>query len=501
MRQREKVQEVLRKTHRLIPIAIVLFWLTMMALLTYREVVAPRMHALSVTRRTDGPTDLWMGIYTGSRRIGFVNARSNPGIHEGESGVHFGLTARLEVSMFDRAAVLALSGTGWLSSTRGLSEFDFIFRSGAHELRAEGRVHGGVIEATLHTAGETSPLRLPVGRDLVLGGGMGLPSIDVPLLEPGQVLYVDSFDPATMAVGKAKLECVGKETIDVNGEATETSVIATSIAGITTKAWVTAQQEVVRAETPFGFTLKKITAEEALAPADAGEKASLIRTLAIRPIGATPKRGITMMRLRFSGIPDEQLPPSNPVQTRGPAGYIITVPDPVDTPSSGPLSAEEQAAYLASDAFVASKHPKIQRVARAAVGNETDPWKQALALHEWVYRTIRKSPVLSIPTALDVLRTGEGDCNEHAVLFTAMARAAGIPTRIAIGLAWSEHLGAFGYHAWVEVFAGKWIPMDPTFGQAVADATHIKLRNGGIDQWAQLLPYIGRLQIEVLSVE
>jgi len=126
-------------------------------------------------------------------------------------------------------------------------------------------------------------------------------------------------------------------------------------------------------------------------------------------------------------------------------------------------------------------------------------WDKALALHDWVYENIDKVPVISIPMALDVLRTMEGDCNEHTVLFTALTRAAAIPTRIAVGLVWSDQLQGFGYHAWPEVHIGHWIPMDPTLGEPVADATHIKLLNGNIDQWIQLVPYLGQLQIEVLS--
>ncbi len=50
---------------------------------------------------------------------------------------------------------------------------------------------------------------------------------------------------------------------------------------------------------------------------------------------------------------------------------------------------------------------------------------------------------LSIPSALEVLEQRAGDCNEHTVLFTALARAAGIPCRVATGLAWST--GQFYY--------------------------------------------------------
>lgn len=45
-----------------------------------------------------------------------------------------------------------------------------------------------------------------------------------------------------------------------------------------------------------------------------------------------------------------------------------------------------------------------------------------------------------------------GDCNEHTVRYIAMARAAKIPSRVAIGLV--SMRGAFCYHSWREVFVG-----------------------------------------------
>jgi transglutaminase-like putative cysteine protease len=48
-----------------------------------------------------------------------------------------------------------------------------------------------------------------------------------------------------------------------------------------------------------------------------------------------------------------------------------------------------------------------------------------------------KKPTVSLPSAREVLRTKVGDCNEHTALYVAMARAAGLPARIAVGLAYS----------------------------------------------------------------
>jgi transglutaminase-like putative cysteine protease len=84
-----------------------------------------------------------------------------------------------------------------------------------------------------------------------------------------------------------------------------------------------------------------------------------------------------------------------------------------------------------------------------------------------------------------------------------MARAIGIPTRVVNGLAYSEQLQGFLFHSWAESFVeGRWVAVDPTFGQSVADATHIKLLEG--EALADLLPlidWVGKLKIRVLALE
>ena len=65
-------------------------------------------------------------------------------------------------------------------------------------------------------------------------------------------------------------------------------------------------------------------------------------------------------------------------------------------------------------------------------------------------RSLEKKPTVSLPSAREVLRTRVGDCNEHTALYVAMARALGIPARIAVGLVYVR--GAFYYHAWPEVY-------------------------------------------------
>lgn len=78
-------------------------------------------------------------------------------------------------------------------------------------------------------------------------------------------------------------------------------------------------------------------------------------------------------------------------------------------------------------------------------------------------------PVKSMQRSWDlasrVARSGEGDCTEHAVLLTALARSVGRPARVVTGIALVAHgrmPRAFG-HAWSEIHdGGRFVPVDAT---------------------------------------
>jgi transglutaminase-like putative cysteine protease len=91
--------------------------------------------------------------------------------------------------------------------------------------------------------------------------------------------------------------------------------------------------------------------------------------------------------------------------------------------------------FLRPGPFIQSDDQKIRDLAREILKDEPDapPLTRAKKLLDWVFTHIEKRPVLSLPDALSTLENRVGDCNEHAVLLAALARAAGIPTRIEAG--------------------------------------------------------------------
>lgn len=494
---------MLRKPGYLIPTAITAFWLVMVVLFGYREGWLNSRPALTEAPGAFAPQDQWMGIFLeGGERIGRLHWKTEAADKGGRPGYRLSLNANLETSLFGVNTRMDIGGKAWTSADGTLSNFDFSLDAGETTMGAQGTVLDKRLKGTLNTGGQVIPLDFPLENNLFSGSGVGMPGSGLPLLKPGESATIEAFDPTTMKMGKARVTRSGEESISIEGRQILASVYTTSVGGMTSKAWIGEDEEVLQATTPFGFILRKISPEAESTPVSSGDSGDMIRSLAVTATGKPVLKGAVKMVVRISGVDANTLPNDPPWQVRDGAVLTIAQPAPLPPVATTPAPDFDPAPFLESDAFVTSRHPKIIAQALEIVGTETHPWKQSVLLYDWLYENIEKVPVLSVPNALDVLRTRTGDCNEHAVLFTALARAVNIPTRIAIGLVYSDTLGGFGYHAWPEVYcAGGWIPMDPTLGQVGADATHIKLLNGSIEAWVRLAAYIGQIKLDVISIE
>lgn len=161
--------------------------------------------------------------------------------------------------------------------------------------------------------------------------------------------------------------------------------------------------------------------------------------------------------------------------------------------------------YLQPNAMVQSDHPQLTARALEIVGDERDAWAAACLLERSVHNhmTGRQTGDAEEKSALQAFQTRTGDCSEHAMLLTALCRAAGIPARVVYGKAYMG--GVFGGHVWTEVFISDgWYALDGTLGLGYVGPTHIRFsstsyRAGSIDYRfiAQLLRDC--LQIEVLE--
>jgi transglutaminase-like putative cysteine protease len=175
-----------------------------------------------------------------------------------------------------------------------------------------------------------------------------------------------------------------------------------------------------------------------------------------------------------------------------PDGSALIVITPEQAPAGAlqlPITDPELAAYLEPNELTQSDSDAIRRLAEEIVGQERDAWHCAQLLLRWVHQNLRKLPSEPRPlSALEILQAGEGDCSEHAVLLAALAKAAGIPVRIVVGLVYVN--GSYGYHEWNELFVGRWVQMDASWGRETVGAGHVELAKSASDRDAMLTSHL-----------
>ena len=159
--------------------------------------------------------------------------------------------------------------------------------------------------------------------------------------------------------------------------------------------------------------------------------------------------------------------------------------------------------------LIESDSPAIVVLAKRAAAGKTDHAETAVALERFVHDYITgKNYLKAFSTAVEVAQSREGSCTQHAVLLAVLARARGIPARLAIGLVYVDDRPGFAFHAWNEVWIhDRWIALDATRGTGGTSAAYLKLADSSLQgeaAYSCFLPVsqvIGQAGIEILEAE
>jgi hypothetical protein len=162
---------------------------------------------------------------------------------------------------------------------------------------------------------------------------------------------------------------------------------------------------------------------------------------------------------------------------------------------------KEIADALAETVALPIKSPQVVELSAKAVGDSKTPREKVERLVRFVSDYVEDAVEPGGPTIPEIIARKRGDCSEHALLFAALARAAGVPTREVSGLMYmGDEVQAFGGHAWVEVVLdGKWVPVDPTWDQTEIDAAHVTTQREGKGM-SQLMS-VGQISFRLKEVE
>ncbi len=477
--------------------AIILFFILLLIRLGVPGKILPGTAETGSQSQANIPTgENWMNITQDGRKIGHVQRT----ITAAETGYRFTENIVMRINTMGIVQPLTVRTVAELKPDRTLSSFQFDLGSSIFRFAARGKVEGKNLTVHIGSPNNETITVVPLAEAPYLGGSV-LESIGAAELKPGEGRTFPVFEPASLGQKPVRITVLGEETVMIMGEKRQAKKLSVDFMGMKQVAWVDQDGSVLREEGILGIALEKITREQALAGlkgmigADLTEIASIPSPRPIEDPGA-----LKTMKIRLKGLREGSLFLDGGRQVYRDGVLAIRRESFSPLVSSGG-STEDLSAFLRSTPFIQSDHPKMKQKSMELIAPGDTDGVKAEKIVAWIHKNLEKRPVLSVPSALETLENRVGDCNEHAVLLAALARAAGIPSEVEAGLVFLR--GRFYYHAWNVLFLkdkGGWITADSVFGQMPADVTHIRFVRGGAEQQLDLVGLIGKVNLEILEM-
>jgi len=493
-------------------IAILSAWVLSLGWLVKREVFRPTGARLAEAALAVPPGAQFYRLVVGNQQVGYSSTTIDtlPGALRVETVFVLDVPA---LGKLHRSTVRSIA---MLSRALRLESVESSFDGDLGRFDTHGRVIGdSVLSVAIISGTDSQMTRIP------LQGPVTLPAL-LPLrlafggeLQSGRSYTARLFDPVLVTGRDVTARVSAESTLVVSDSADIDSTTMTWVPehfdtvrafridqeanGVPTHSWIDAQGRIVLTSSDPGFAMERAAFEIVYENFKHRDTARVARNSAtpsvneIVPLTAlaagvkeTPVAR-ARLRLRLNGSDSLDV-----VQ----AGASQANAAPYRLPSKDTALAH----WLAPEPLIQSHDPRIAAQARQIIERERSPSRVAAMLTHWVYRNLRRAAatqdVGNVPSAVRVLETRRGDCNEATTLFVALARATGLPARTVSGLIYLN--GRFYYHAWAEVYLSDWIAVDPTFDQFPADASRLAIAKGGLARQVELVPLVGRLKLEVL---
>ncbi len=476
-------------SYSVLKILFLLGWAALFAALMWRDHNIKTLDSQEIKVLQRAREERYVGVYFKNERIGFVKSRLMPA--DGE-GFILHQSARLNLRILNEYHPVEMRVTAELTPSLLLRSFDFAMDSPFSTMSVNGTVDGRTVHFTMSTGKEkiSDQIRLAGAPYLAINQRGYLLKQN---LQSGDRIKVPYFDPVTLAGNDTTLEYKGLEKVLIKGQVHNLHHFVEYFSGIRVNSWLDKNGNLVKEESPAGFTM---LAEPEFKATDIKKPATdLLRSVSVPVTGnMVDLKNLTTIsyRLTFPAEGDFQLNRDRQQLD----GNILTIslekiPDHEATPC------KEETDSLAATPYIQADNPKIQELARQICTDTRGYMSKVKALTKWVYENLDKRPEITVPDALSTLNRRRGDCNEHAALFTALARSMEIPARIVAGVTFSQ--GAFYYHAWNEVcLDGNWLSLDTTTNQIPADLGHIGFTVGETREQIKIGALLGRLQIKVM---
>lgn len=478
----------------------------------------------------------WEGTYAVSMvwadgkpiRMGTETRRYFPAQYEGQTVQAFESKSEIRLQLQGAAVEISQTALAYSSLEHDPLYLESSMAGGAGTQRLVARFAPGVVryERTLGT----DP---PTKGEVDVPDGVSLRDPDVmwdPKTTPaGTSVTAWGFRPEVLRIGKVTITCAGEEQLEVGGK-TVPAFRVEADDELTGPSTTWADEDGMVLKQHFSVQGMQFITEltDGTQGVETGTVGGPVPDLLVGSLvdcgGEIPDpRSCRLLRIAVSGVDRERMFLSGERQAYGPIEELddatmqseltVTTEElPTSGPALGGVIPDDVRAYLKPSETIQSGDPAFTAKAAEIVSAETDSWKAAMLIGDWVTENVTPSLTEALlRSAKEVLANPRGECRSYSALYCALARAAGIPCRMVAGAVYlGPALGEagksrFGFHAWNEVWVGRWVAVDTAFpgpqGFVPVDATHLKFAEGDVADVSAAARIVRSLKLKLIEAD
>ena len=424
--------------------------------------------------------EIWTGVVFNGAKIGFTRLSIAPAPDapqrwdiESEAAIRLrflGIDKRINLHSRDR-----------VREDLTLERFHYAYELDGSPLDVRGESDGRQLLLRVKASGASEERKVTLAASLYPQSAITLLPV-MRGMSPGRTFRFLVLQGETQAVAAAEQKIIAWERSALfDGPAFK---IDTNLLGVDTSTWIAADGRPVFELALHGTMISALETEPQaksyLVAASLNKDETLLDFSLLRTDPIDAPQLVSRLEIELSGVPADLLVPSGGQQNCArEQGRLRCTIDPAQLKS-----------LLLPTLQAPSTDGQIVELARSIAGNAKNADERMQRILAWIDANIAKEAIDAF-TAVDVLRERRGECQGHAALTAALARALAIPIRVVNGVVYSGQHGGFLYHTWNEAWIeGRgWQAIDATLGQLNADATHVKLIEG--ESLAQLVPLVG----------
>ena len=460
----------------------------------------------------------WFAIFLGQQKVGYIKEYGGPFEENGQKKIKTVSESRMIFNRLGKKIEMVINSENVETESGRLEKVRTEEILSSSVILVEAEVENNLVRLKTTTGGRSYSRELKFSGELL--GPAGITNLTQEKLKnPGDRLEFQTLMAELSQVVRGERTLVAEEELNFGGKKVKARKLEEKFSGLpqTRNVWIDEEGNEVRSEepSPFGQMVMVLSDEkeaksglEEVKPGPDQLSSSLIKANVRLPQARNLDRLVVRLKHKKPelGWPELENDYQKIIKKDHDTMVLVLRRADFNLPPGFVLTTEQKELFLKSNAYLQPEDPEIKKVAREVAGPEKTELEKALKLRDWVARNMSFDLGFVFAPASEVIKTKKGTCAGYAALLASLLRAANLPSRYVVGLAYVN--GVWGGHAWVEAWIkDRWVPLDAALcSPGVADAARLAVAWSSLEEGLGelLLPVqkiIGYLEIEILEYE